>query len=201
MKTVRILGFLVIVIIVVLTSTDGLKGFKDGWNSVPDSPTDVNLVSLSIVPDKSLKPDSIYNAELQRNVSYRMNGIETYVAHNNSIYNRFVPFSLPFVVFFLYGFYSLVRMLIDICRNQVLTKKNVKRMRFFIYSFILLLAFLELVRYIEYSQAVNEIILPSGYAFADFGLKSPWMLFLLLVLFVEIFAKAEKIKEENDLTI
>ncbi|WP_299233906.1 hypothetical protein [uncultured Bacteroides sp.] len=48
---------------------------------------------------------------------------------------------------------------------------------------------------------MNEITLPAGYTIDAFGLKYPWILFMLLVLFVEIFAKAEKIKEENDLTI
>lgn len=201
MKTVRILGFIIIVIIVVLASTDGFKGFKDGWNSVSDIPSDVNSVSLSIVPDKALVPDSIYNTELQRNVSYKMSGIETYVSYNNSVYNKSIFVSLPFVLFFIYGFYCLVRMLVDICRNQVLTRKNVRRMRFFVYSFMLLVAFMELVRYLEYIQMVNEIALPAGYSFDSFRLKSPWMLIMLLVLFVEIFAKAEKIKEENDLTI
>lgn len=201
MKTVRILGFIVIVIIVVFASTDGFKGAKDGWYSVPDIPSDVNSVSLSVVPDKTLVPDSVYNTELQRNVPYRMNGIETYVAHNNNVYNKFVPFSLPFILFFIYGFYCLVRLLVDICRDQILTRKNVRRMRFFIYSFMLLLAFMEIIRYIEYTQVINEISLPSGYMVEDFGLKYPWLLFIILVLFVEIFAKAEKIKEENDLTI
>ena len=74
-------------------------------------------------------------------------------------------------------------------------------MRFFIYSLMLLLVSLEMVRYFEYVQVMNEITLPAGYSFDGFMLKSPWMLIMLLVLFVEIFAKAEKIKEENDLTI
>ncbi|MCF2593545.1 DUF2975 domain-containing protein [Bacteroides caecigallinarum] len=201
MKTVRILGFVVIVIIVFFASTDGFKGFKDGWNAVPDISSDINPVSLSVVPDKTLVPDSIYNIELQRNVSYKMNGIETYVSRSNNVYYKFINFVVPFVFFFIYGCYCLVRLLVDICRNQVLTRKNVRRMRFFIYSFMLLLASLELVRYLEYVQVVNEITLPTGYSFDDFGLKGPWMLIMLLVLFVEIFAKAEKIKEENDLTI
>lgn len=58
-----------------------------------------------------------------------------------------------------------------------------------------------MVRYFEYVQVMNEITLPAGYTIDAFMLKSPWMLIMLLVLFVEIFAKAEKIKEENDLTI
>ena len=178
MKTVRILGFVVIVIIVFFASTDGFKGFKDGWNA-----------------------DSIYNVELQRNVSYKMSVIETSVSRSNNVYYKFLNFVAPFVFFFIYGCYCLVRLLIDICRNQVLTRKNVRRMRFFIYSLMLFLASLEMVRYLEYVQVVNEITLPAGYSFDGFMLKSPWMLIMLLVLFVEIFAKAEKIKEENDLTI
>ena len=204
MKTVRILGFVVIVIIVFFASTDGFKGFKDGWNgwnAVPDISSDINPVSLSVVPDKTLIPDSIYNTELQRNVSYKMSDIETYVSRSNNVYYKFLNFVAPFVFFFIYGCYCLVRLLIDICRNQVLTRKNVRRMRFFIYSLMLLLASLEMVRYFEYVQVVNEITLPAGYTIDAFGLKYPWILFMLLVLFVEIFAKAEKIKEENDLTI
>ena len=197
MKTVRILGFVVIVIIVFFASTDGFKGFKDGWNAVPDISSDINPVSLSVVPDKTLVPDSIYNVELQRNVSYKMSVIETSVSRSNNVYYKFLNFVAPFVFFFIYGCYCLVRLLIDICRNQVLTRKNVRRMRFFIYSLMLL----EMVRYFEYVQVVNEITLPAGYSFDGFMLKSPWMLIMLLVLFVEIFAKAEKIKEENDLTI
>lgn len=201
MKTVRILGFVVIVIIVFFASTDGFKGFKDGWNAVPDISSDINPVSLSVVPDKTLVPDSIYNVELQRNVSYKMSVIETSVSRSNNVYYKFLNFVAPFVFFFIYGCYCLVRLLIDICRNQVLTKKNVRRMRFFIYSLMLFLASLEMVRYLEYVQVVNEITLLAGYSFDGFMLKSPWMLIMLLVLFVEIFAKAEKIKEENDLTI
>ena len=186
MKTVRILGFVVIVIIVFFASTDGFKGFKDGWNAVPDISSDINPVSLSVVPDKTLIPDSIYNTELQRNVSYKMSDIETYVSRSNNVYYKFLNFVAPFVFFFIYGCY---------------TRKNVRRMRFFIYSLMLLLASLEMVRYFEYVQVMNEITLPAGYTIDAFMLKSPWMLIMLLVLFVEIFAKAEKIKEENDLTI
>ncbi|MEE1232938.1 MAG: DUF2975 domain-containing protein [Phocaeicola sp.] len=201
MKTVRILGFVVIVIIVLFASTSGFRGFQDGWDSVPETLADVNAVSLTLIPDKDLLPDSIYNAELQRNVPYRLESIQTFVAHNNNVYNKFIPFVLPFILFFIYGFYCLVRLLIDICQDRVLTRKNVRRMRFFIYSFMLLLAFMEASQYMEYVQAVNEVSLPSGYMVEDFGLKYPWLLCILLALFVEIFAKAEKIKEENDLTI
>ena len=127
MKTVRILGFVVIAIIVFFASTDGFKGFKDGWNAVPDISSDINPVSLSVVPDKTLIPDSIYNTELQRNVSYKMSDIETYVSRSNNVYYKFLNFVAPFVFFFIYGCYCLVRLLIDICRNQVLTRKNVRR--------------------------------------------------------------------------
>lgn len=86
MKTVRILGFVVIVIIVLFASTSGFRGFQDGWDSVPETQADVNAVSLTLIPDKDLLPDSIYNAELQRNVPYRLESIQTFVAHNNNVY-------------------------------------------------------------------------------------------------------------------
>lgn len=56
MKTVRILGFVVIVIIVLFASTSGFRGFQDGWDSVPETLADVNAVSLTLIPIKTCSP-------------------------------------------------------------------------------------------------------------------------------------------------
>ena len=201
MKTVPILGFVVIAIIIFFASTDGLRKFGKTDDSIPQTYVGMNPVSVSVVPDKTLVPDSLYNSAEDRKVPYRHDTISTYVTFDSFYTDYFIILTVPFLLFFLYGFVSLVSLLLDICRNKVLTRKNVRRMRMFVYSFVLFSAIQELGKYIEYSQAVNELTLPPGYTFDTFGLKYPWILFMLLVLFVEIFAKAEKIKEENDLTI
>ena len=191
MKTVRILGFVVIAIILFFAATDGLRKFGETDDSIPRTYVGMNPVLVSVVQDKTLIPDSLYNSAENRKVPYKLDTISTYVTFDSFYTDYFIILTVPFLLFFLYGFVSLVGLLLDICRNKVLTKKNVRRMRMFVYSFVLFSAIEELGEYIEYSQVVNEITL----------LKYPWILFMLLVLFVEIFAKAEKIKEENDLTI
>ena len=205
MKTVRILGFVVIAIIVFFAATDGLRKFGETDDSIPRTYVGMNPVLVSVVQDKTLIPDSLYNYAESRKVPYKLDTISTYVTFDSFYTDYFIILTVPFLLFFLYGFVSLVGLLLDICRNKVLTKKNVRRMRMFVYSFVLFSAIEELGEYIEYSQVVNEIMneitLPAGYTIDAFGLKYPWILFMLLVLFVEIFAKAEKIKEENDLTI
>lgn len=201
MKTVRILGFVVIAIIVFFASTDVLRKFGETDDSIPRTYVGMNPVLVSVVQDKTLTQDSLYNYAESRKVPYKLDTISTYVTFDSFYTDYFIILTVPFLLFFLYGFVSLVGLLLDICRNKVLTKKNVRRMRMFVYSFVLFSAINELGEYIEYSQVVNEITLPAGYTIDAFGLKYPWILFMLLVLFVEIFAKAEKIKEENDLTI
>ena len=184
MKTVRILGFVVIAIIVFFAATDGLRKFGETDDSIPRTYVGMNPVLVSVVQDKTLIPDSLYNYAENRKVPYKLDTISTYVTFDSFYTDYFIILTVPFLLFFLYGFVSLVGLLLDICRNKVLTKKNVRRMRMFVYSFVLFSAIEELGEYIEYSQVVNEITLPAGYTIDAFGLKYPWILFMLLVLFV-----------------
>ena len=68
MKTVRILGFVVIAIIVFFASTDGLRKFGETDGSIPRTFVGMNPVLVSVVQDKTLIPDSLYNSAENRKV-------------------------------------------------------------------------------------------------------------------------------------
>ena len=107
---------------------------------------------------------------------------------------------LPFALLGIYGFYCLVRLLISVSRGEILIRKNIRRLRFFIYPLMSASALFELNRYIFYRIATSELV-SSDYAFDEFHLKYSWTFMLVIALLTEIFAQAVRIKEENDLTI
>ena len=179
MKTVRILGIIVIVALIVNFIKDGISGFIDGWNDAEaDSqlvlPADFNSVSLSVEGYKEGMSDSLVHAM------------------------GFVIFPVTLLVF--YGIYCLIRLLIAVSRGEILIRKNIRRLRFFIYPIMAFSALFELQGYILYRAAMNELV-SSDYVFDEFHLKYSWTFMLVIALLTEIFAQAVRIKEENDLTI
>ena len=91
-------------------------------------------------------------------------------------------------------------MLVAVGRGEILIRKNIRRLRFFIYPIMAFSALFELQSYILYRAAMNELV-SSDYAFDEFHLKYSWTFMLVIALLTEIFAQAVRIKEENDLTI
>lgn len=205
MKTVRILGIILILALIVSAFRNFAPGFIDGWNDAEADlqltlPTDFSSVSLSVKGYKDgAIPDSLFNRAMQSNVPCETNEISTYVVHSSwsHIVNILI---FPMALLCLYGFYCLVRLLIAVSRGDILTRKNIRRLRFFIYPAVAFSALFELNRYILYRSALHELV-PADYVFADFHLKYSWTFMLIIALLVEIFAQAVRIKEENDLTI
>ena len=135
MKTIRLLGILVVLILLVSTINDFIPGFIDGWNAADNIPVPgAESYTFSVHPTEDAATDSIFH--------------ET----------------------------------------------------FFIYPMITLSAIFELLNYISYSQAIHELAY-TGYEFSNFSLKYPWTELFIIVLLIEIFVQAVKIKEEQDLTI
>ena len=204
MKTVRILGIIVIVALIGNFIKDVIPGFIDGWNDAEaDSqlvlPADFNSVSLSVEGYKEGMSDSLFNQAMQANVPCEVNGVSTYVKHNSWVHAMgFVIFPVTLLVF--YGIYCLIRLLIAVSRGEILIRKNIRRLRFFIYPIMAFSALFELQSYILYRAAMNELV-SSDYAFDEFHLKYSWTFMLVIALLTEIFAQAVRIKEENDLTI
>ena len=108
--------------------------------------------------------------------------------------------AFPLALFVLYGIYCLIRLVIAVLRGSVFTRKNVRRMRIFVYSTLLLGVLFELMSYASYLNVTAHVAIP-GYEVAYGGLEYTWLPYLLLALFTEIFAIGVKLKEEQDLTI
>ena len=200
MKLVRILAIVVIVAFVAEIINAFIPGFIDGWNEAGDSKDfNTELVNVSVKPIDGAIHDSLLNSTLNKHVPYTIQEISTRGALP-SWYKYAMIIYLPFGLFTFYGIYCLIRMIISVTRGQVFTRKNVKRMRFFIYSSILIGGILETTQYLIYQEWTAQIIL-KGYEITRYEVEYPWLEFLVLALFTEIFAVGVKIKEEQDLTI
>ena len=162
MKTVRILGIIVILALIGGALKDAIPGFIDGWNDAEtDSqlvlPADFNSVSLSVDGYKDGIPDSLFNRAMQANVPCEVNGVNTYVKHNSWVHAMgFVI--LPVILLVFYGVYCLICLLISVSRGEILIRKNIRRLRFFIYPIMAFSALYELQNYILYRIATSELV-------------------------------------------
>lgn len=201
MKLIRILAFLTITIFLVEVVRSFIPGFINGWNEADDSHKFRNeLLTVSVRPtDSSVVNDSLLNLNLKKPVAYTLREINT-KGENPSWYIASILSCLPLALFALYGFYCLIRVVISVTRGDVFNKLNVRRMRFFIYSTILMGAFMETLQYFLYREWASQIVL-NGYEVTDYSAKYSWLPYLTIALFTEIFAVGVKIKEEQDLTI
>lgn len=199
MNKVRILAVLVIVVLLGNTLKDAAMGLVDGWNDAGDSKEFSSGYFLSVKADKTLPADSLFNRALGQDVPYRMTEIETEV---KPAFAAKVLLGLTFLtgVFALYGFWCMIRMVVSVTRGSVFIRKNVRRMRIFIYSVVLCCICFELYHWLGYREAASQIFL-SGYEVVAYHTKYDWLFFIMMMLLTEIFAVGVKIKEEQDLTI
>lgn len=203
MKTVRILGIIVIVALIGSALKNAIPGFIDGWNEAEahhDLPAGWTYTSVPVKYYKGeAARDSLFNQTLQCNVPAEATEVFTFIHHNKWMDIITVAF-LPFALLGIYGFYCLIRLLISVSRGEILIRKNIRRLRFFIYPLMGVFALFELQNYILYRIATSELV-SSEYVFDEFHLKYSWTFMLVIALLTEIFAQAVRIKEENDLTI
>ena len=200
MKLIRILAVIIIIVFIVGTVKHFIPGFMDGWNEAGDSKEYGNeLVYVSVSPTDTAVKDSLFNSKLNEQVPYTIQEVSTR-GETPTWYKVVLISSLPVCLMALYGFYCLIRVVISTTRGNVFTRKNVKRMRFFIYSVLLAGIFLELSQYFLYREWAAQIVL-KGYEVASYEVKYSWLPYLILALFTEIFAAGVKIKEEQDFTI
>ena len=200
MKLIRILAVIIMIVFVVGTVKDFMPGFIDGWNEAGDSKQYGNeLVYVSVKPTDTAVRDSLFNSKLEEQVPYTIQEVST--RGEVPVWYKIALLSiLPVGLMALYGFYCLIRVVISTTRGNVFTRKNVKRMRFFIYSVLLGGVLLELSQYFLYREWASQIVL-KGYEIASYEVKYSWLPYLILALFTEIFAVGVKIKEEQDFTI
>ena len=201
MKKIRILALLVIVVFVAeVIMSNGTADFRRGWNSSGNSrELKFSTVDISIKAEKTIAVDSLFNSVIQQNVPCRMSSLETEI--QPSFINKLIlMLAFPLVLFALYGFYCMIRVVISVSRGKVFTRENVNRMHLFVYSIILLGICMETYEYLLHKDAVSQIQF-SGYELTSYALTFSWFSYLILALFTEIFAVGVKMKEEQDLTI
>lgn len=200
MRKIRILAVLLIIVFLFTSLRSGIRGFIDGWDEAGDSRSfKYPTVSVSVKADQSLVPDSLFNSGIKQNVPYRIETLKTEI--NESVWSTILEVMLlPIMLACLYGVYSLIRMVVAVTRKEVFIRKNVKRMRIFVYTMILTAILFELNRYCQYCDMFSQIHL-TGYELESYSLRYSWVSFLIFALFTEIFAVGVKMKEEQDLTV
>lgn len=202
MKLVRILALAVIAIFFVETVKEFIPGFIDGWTEAGDSTSFGNeSICLDVKPTDAgtVAVDSLMNSRLKEQVPYTINAINTR-GECPVWYKIALVACFPFAIFALFGYYCLIRLVLSVTRGHIFIGKNVLRMRIFIYSGLLMGLIMEVSQYFIYQEWASQIVL-NGYEVTDYNLKYPWLAYLTLALFTEIFAAGVKIKEEQDLTI
>lgn len=201
MKKIKILALLAIVAFVVQDVVDGFRGATDGWQAAGDKTGHSIHIDLPVRPTDTFVPDTLQSITTGTATPYWATRIEGYSDIEPSVAQMACVFvAVILVLFVLYGIYCLVRLVIAVLRGSVFTRKNVRRMRIFIYSTLLFAASFEVMRYASYLNVTAHVDIP-GYEVVYSGLEYAWLPYLLLALFTEIFAVGVKIKEEQDLTI
>lgn len=201
MRKIKLLALLVIVAFVVQDLVGMFSGFTDGLHAAGDS-TEYNAhFDLAVRPTDALVPDTLQGVTNGVKAPYWATRIEGYGRIQKSVPQVVLNIvAFPLALFVLYGIYCLIRLVIAVLRGSVFTRKNVRRMRIFVYSTLLLGVLFELMSYASYLNVTAHVDIPS-YEVAYGGLEYTWLPYLLLALFTEIFAIGVKLKEEQDLTI
>ena len=201
MKKIKLLALLVIVAFVVQDLVDMTRGFTDGMQAAGISTEYSAHFDLAVQPTPALVPDSLQGVTNGVKGPYWTTRIEGYGCIQKSVPQiALSAVVFPLALFVLYGIYCLIRLVIAVLRGSVFTRKNVLRMRLFVYSALLLGVLSELLVYASYLNVAAHVDIP-GYEVVYSGLKYAWLPYLLLALFTEIFAIGVKLKEEQDLTI
>ena len=201
MRKIKLLALLVIVAFVVQDLVGMFSGFTDGLHAAGDSTEYDAHFDLAVRPTDALVPDTLQGVTNGVKAPYWATRIEGYGRIQKSVPQVVLNIvAFPLALFVLYGIYCLIRLVIAVLRGSVFTRKNVRRMRIFVYCTLLLGVLFELMSYASYLNVTAHVAIP-GYEVAYGGLEYTWLPYLLLALFTEIFAIGVKLKEEQDLTI
>ena len=201
MKRIKLLSLLVIIACIVTSTHDVIDGFVEGYNEAGDQTEFASTVHLKVKPTDACVPDSLYCTATNSRVPYRLHSLDASAdIHPSTAYGVITALSGLFALVGLYGIYCFVRLLISVIKGQVFIRKNVRRLRIFVYSLLLFGICIELQQWFMYHDMASQFVL-DGYTAAGYSLKVSWVSYFLLALFTEIFAVGVKLKEEQDLTI
>ena len=206
MKKIKILALLAVVMFIVQDLTDMTRGFSDGWRDAKEGTEFGGMPSTLFVvrPTEALVPDTLQGRVSGVKVPFWATQVEAQGKVDPSVAMKVTMLVLiPVAPLMFYGIYCLIRLIVSVVRGSVFTRKNVRRMRFFVYSIMLAGVVAELFGWFSYQNAVEHVLLP-GYELVYSGLKYEWVAYFLLALFTEIFAIGKislgELAEKIDLT-
>lgn len=205
MKKIKLLALLAIVAFLVQDVGDAVHSFA--YDSPEPSQTELrpgnydSHLQLAVRPTDACVPGTVHSTVTGTDAPFWATRIEAFGYIEPSASLIAMTFGLvALLLFALYGTYCLIRTIISVTRGDVFTHLNVRRMRFFVYSLMLLGAGYEVWRWLSYVEASQRLVL-TGYEVVYEGLQFDWLPYVLLALFTELFAAGVKMKEEQDLTI
>lgn len=196
MKAIKLLALLTVLLWLgdtIWSSWDVVAGYNDAM--VSRDP----IVHLSVRPTDVQSCDSIYNKVMERKVECTTTSVRVGVKPS-SVHYAWMVTTLVLSLFFFYGCWCIFRLIMQVLSGNVFTRKNIRWMRIFVYSTLLLYLMIEVNRYADYCLAASQVEL-EGFAVMPYSPKYIRPSYLLLALFTEIFAVGVKMKEEQDLTI
>lgn len=205
MKKIKILALIAIVVFVVQNVGEAVQNLVYG----EPEPTQSKLytdsydshLKLAVRPTDTCVPGTVHSTVTGTDAPFWATRIEAFGYIEPSASLIAMTFGLvALLLFALYGTYCLIRTIISVTRGDVFIRLNVRRMRFFVYSLMLLGAGYEVWRWLSYVEASQRLVL-TGYEVVYEGLQFDWLPYVLLALFTELFAAGVKMKEEQDLTI
>ena len=211
MKHIKIIGIVLFSIYLIISVTDMVRGFNDActptvWANAYPIKNDHGFIhlmeGLNVVETDSRHTlaDSVYNTALRRNVPLRVEQISTPIEISAATHYTALTLTGITALLALFGFYCLVRFYISLCRGDVLTLRNVRRLRTFMGFYVLFMLAHEGQRLVWMGLAKSQLAL-QGLRISESLTRFDWTDILLLIFLTEVFAVAVRLKEDQDLTV
>lgn len=213
MKHISILGILAIFAIALniffaigSNLKDFKQGFEDGQKAGPTYGTQADShvfrAEVKVTPISS--PSDSLNLQLPGEtvkVPYHVSTITCLIKETPTMLITIIFAALATIVLATYGIYCLIRVLIRITRQDVFSRRNIWWLRWIAYGQLAAISLSYLLNWSIEQAVLAQVSLPGYQVIGVTPIPLQWDLVILIVLLTEIFAKAVKIKEENDLTI
>lgn len=213
MKRISILGILAIFALalnIFFAIGSNLKDFKQGFEDGQKTGSTYGTQADSHVFRAEVKVTPISSSSdsltLQLpgetiKMPYQVSEITCLIEETPTMLATVIFAALATIILATYGIYCLIRVLIRITRQDVFSRRNIWWLRWVAYGQLAVTSLSFLLNW-SIEQAVFEQVSLPGYQVTGVTqIPLQWDLVILIVLLTEIFAKAVKIKEENDLTI
>lgn len=210
MKKIQILALLAILMFFVQTVPHMVAGFTDGMNDTYKGATIrwaeqyiPVVTAVEYTPEGVAKADSVLNRATGERLPAQVMDVAVPVKPTTGL-KAVTIVALPVALFALYGIYTMLRVVFSVVHGNVFSRRNVRRMRIFAYSWLAIGICMEVEFWLTQQAAARQVDMglyaidpPTIFMGNDYD----WLSYIMLALFTEIFAVGVRMKEEQDLTI